>query len=317
VTCVRCGYDSGRRERAGLEHCPSCGRAFALDKSEHGVTDLAFKNAVEAVSEYGRLAWTARQLYYEVARWRRRRNLVTRLLRLPYVSLERAAFDAMLVRWEKVHWTLPRRLATGAFAPPLADDGLAPDLADYAFERIVVCDRKATADVLLANAFHIEHRCAVFTVDGYPQHAFERIAPALRREPPRAVIVVHDADPAGCGLADRVAADPRWALDGARVVDAGIRPRAAKRFRGLYTRAEPDAASLSARDDEARWLRKYRLDLDVMKPRGLMLALAAAVASPLDELAAGAAATAGGVVLAEEAGWWDSAARDTDDDYPG
>lgn len=319
MTCVRCGYDSRRRERDG-DRCPRCGRYFALDGSIHGITDLAFKNAVAAVSESGRLTWTARQLYYELARWARRRSLLSRLLRRPLVRLAWRDFERLVSRWERQHGRLAGLLPQRTFAHAPADDGGAPDVADYAFERIVLCDHETIADLLLANCFHLEHRCPVFTVDGYPEHALERIRQALRREPPKVVVVVHDADPEGCALAERVANDPRWVGGGAvRVVDAGIRPGAAKRFRGLYSPAEPaPAAAAAAVEDELAWLRRYRLDLEVMTPRGLMLAVAAAVATPLEDLAvaAGTAAAAAGVVVVAEPIWW-GAAGESDEDYAG
>ena len=47
------------------------------------------------------------------------------------------------------------------------------DIADYSFDRAVICDRARTADLLIANNFHFENNCAVLSVDGYPPHAFE------------------------------------------------------------------------------------------------------------------------------------------------
>jgi hypothetical protein len=323
MKCINCGHDSRRRDRID-RRCPSCRHPFALDPAECGVSDLAFQNAVKAITEHGRLAWRPRHLYFEVARWRRRRSFFARLTRRPFIGLRYEEFESMLAQWQGAHGTIPGQLPAQTFAAPPDDDDGAPDVADYAFERVVVCDSRATVDLLLANAFHIEHRCPVFSVDGYPEAAFERALPAFRREPPKVAVVVHDADSAGCTLATRVAADARWFRGNGEVavVDAGLRPGDARRFRGLFERPDSQSADASQlTEGERKWLSKYRLDLHVMRPRALLLALAAAAATPLDELAARAshlredATEDGVVVVGDEWAWWGGG--ESDDDYPG
>jgi hypothetical protein len=324
MKCVACGHDSRRRERGESQRCPRCSREFALDPTVCGITDLAFQNALNAISEHGRLAWTPRHLYYELARWRRRRSLFARLSRRAVVRFDWHLFESVVRDWQRVHGFLPGRLPTRAFADPPPDDGGAPDVADYGFERIVVCDSQAIVDVLLANSFHVEHRTPVFSADGYPEHAFERASAALRRDPPALVVAVHHADPEGCALAERVADDPRWFAgnDAVRVLDAGLRPGDARNFRGLFdvgSSGPVGAGRLTEREE--KWLRRYRLDLHALRPRRLLLALAGAVATPVEELTEGARANRPGaaslapVVFGDEWGWWSGA--ESDDDYPG
>ena len=49
---------------------------------------------------------------------------------------------------------------------------LVADIADYSFDRAIICDRHETVDVLLYNNFHFENNCAVLAHDGYPEESF-------------------------------------------------------------------------------------------------------------------------------------------------
>jgi hypothetical protein len=49
------------------------------------------------------------------------------------------------------------------------------DLDDYTVERVIICDHSQIVDFLLANNFHIEQKCAVLSIGGYPPQHFERI----------------------------------------------------------------------------------------------------------------------------------------------
>ena len=72
MKCVRCGHDSKYKERTDRT-CPNCKGKFAFEpQARDPVTDMLFKNAVEAVSGGGRLRWGVEHLYYEVCRRARR-----------------------------------------------------------------------------------------------------------------------------------------------------------------------------------------------------------------------------------------------------
>jgi hypothetical protein len=278
MKCVRCGAQSNYRERQAVGGaCKACRKAFAFEPRSDPITDLAFQNAIAVVSDGGRLAWLERQLYYEVARRVRRRRLWHRLTRRRCVSLDGDRFASLLGRWIAVNGSPPGRLAPGAFAEDVRSEARAPDAGEYAFERLVLCDDDEIADVLLANGFHADHKCAVLSVNGYPTWAFELLIPRLRESPPTTVLVLHDADPAGCCLAAEVKADPRWfgVATGVNVVDAGLRPVDATRFRGVYLPGSPiEVLTESASVAEAQWLSKYRLELKAVRPRALLAVLA-------------------------------------------
>jgi hypothetical protein len=99
----------------------------------------------------------------------------------------------------------------------------------------------------------------------------------LRESPPTTVLVLHDADAEGCRLAAEVKNDPRWfgVATGGNVVDAGLRPVDAARFRGVYMPGSPiEVLTEFASVAEAQWLSKYRLELEAARPRALLAVLA-------------------------------------------
>ena len=274
MRCIHCGTDSDYNARQAGRGCRDCGRDFAFEpKRDRGMTDLTFKLAIEAVSDGGRLAWTEAHLYYDVCRRVRRRRILHRLLRRPMVSLDRQSFELLLGRWVDAHGPLVGRLEPRVFAE-VSPDAVAPRVEAYGFEQLVICDDDAIADVLLVNGFHAELKCPVLSKNGYPAHVYEPLIPLLRERPPATVVVIHDADREGCRLAGAIADDPRWfaGVELPNVVDAGLRPADARRFRGLFELVTGgyDSASPGISPKEAKWLGTYRLELAAARPRVLM-----------------------------------------------
>lgn len=274
MKCIHCGTDSDYRARQGQGACRACARRFAFEpRRDKGLTDMTFKLALEAVSDGGRLVWSDDHLYYDVCRRVRRRRILHRLLRRPLVSLDRSSFELLLGRWMHAHGPLSGRLLRRAFGDdePVA---LAPNVEALGIEQLVVCSDDAIADMLLVNGFHAEAKCPVLSYRGYPSHVYDALIPLLREHPPATVVVIHDADHEGCGLAGAIADDPRWfaGVELPKVVDAGLRPGDAKRYRGLYQRATSgyDDTSPGLGPGEGKWLGTYRLELAVARPRVLM-----------------------------------------------
>ncbi|HUQ22328.1 MAG TPA: hypothetical protein VM049_04875 [Gaiellaceae bacterium] len=274
MKCIHCGTDSDYKARQAGGQCRQCGRQFAFEpRRDRGMTDLTFKLAIEAVSDSGRLAWNEDHLYYDVCRRVRRRRILHRALRRPMVSLDRPSFELLLGRWTDVHGPLVGRLERRVFAE-VAPDAVSPRVDAYGFEQLVICDDDATTDMLLVNGFHAELKCPVLSRSGYPAHVYEPLIPLLREQRPVAVVVVHAADWEGCRLAQTVQEDPRWfaGVELPKVVDAGLRPADARRFRGLFQLAGGgrDSTSPGISEVEAKWLRRYRLELAAVRPRVLM-----------------------------------------------
>jgi hypothetical protein len=293
VKCLRCNTDSNYRERQAWGRCPVCGTPFAFEpRRDRGMTDLTLKLAIEAVSDDGRLAWTDDHLYYDVCRRARRRRILHRLLRRPTMSLDRPTFELLLGRWIDTHGPPQGRLERRVFA---ASERVRDD--SYDFDRLVVCDDDAVADVLLVNGFHADAKCPVLSFSGYPPHVYEALIPQLRERPPARVVVVHDADWHGCRLARAVAEEARWfaGVELHEVLDAGLRPEHARRFRGLWSLAERGvhAAADELSPADVNWLRTYRLELAAVRPRVLMSVLRRALRG--ETVAAGSDAGAGGV----------------------
>jgi DNA-directed RNA polymerase subunit RPC12/RpoP len=291
MKCLACGHENDYRTRQRTKRaCDRCGRRFVFEPRERDpVTDPAFQNAINSVSDGGRLAWLERHLYYEVARRVRRRRTWHRLTRRAPVSVDAATFESLLARWTAQYGPPPRRLAERVFAADARAGERASDTLDYGFERLVVADSDAIVDVLLANGFHGDHRCAVLSASRYPRWAYDLLLPRLRAAPPETIVVVHDADPRGCVLAAEVERNADWfgGVDGVRVVDAGLRPADARRFRGVLLPGRPPAIGHGMSVDESRWLARHALELTAVRPRALLSVLGRVVAGESTEAGAG------------------------------
>jgi hypothetical protein len=94
----------------------------------------------------------------------------------------------------------------------------------------------------------------------------------LKRNPRLQVFALHDATPAGCSLAHKLATSPEWFAGQVRVVDVGLRPGHAQPFDGLLlpspTRVLQAGNGIHA--DETVWLSKYVLELAVIRPEQIL-----------------------------------------------
>ncbi len=204
------------------------------------------------------------------------------------VRLGEVAFEVLWDKWLAAHGSPP-----GLFeAPRSGADGrkvtpaLAAELEAYSFDRVVVCDRPSTVDILLANDFHFENNCAIIGAGGHPAGAFELVRSMVRNNPHIEIFVLHDASISGCSLAHTLRNDPGWFKDQGRLFDVGLRPSHAKAFTGQWseTRPSPDAIQqlvsaaphLSAA--ERSWLKRYELALDAIPPEQLVKRLFRAMA---------------------------------------
>ncbi len=312
MKCIRCGNDAKYSERSNGACPKCNGRFAFEPKKGDLLTDSAFENAINAVSAKGQLRWGAEHLYYEIARRQRVKigcaivglivfaiaTLVCfAIARYPFavlaaliaiffaysirraktqrfVRLDQKVFDRMLIAWQKVHGNpkgmIVRAHARGSPAP--VPRKLEADIADYSFDRAVICDRARTTDILLANNFHFENNCAVLSADGYPEAHFETIRAMLKRNPRLRVFALHDATPNGCRLAHKLATDHAWFAQDVTVSDVGLRPRQAKAFIGLYKphtgAAVPAGHGVSAW--EATWLSSQELELAVIRPEQVL-----------------------------------------------
>lgn len=195
------------------------------------------------------------------------------------IKFKRATFDTMWQRWLDIHGKPhgllePKAAHHGSkkLSSPSEAQPFGQEMLNYSFDRAVICDNPRTVDMLLANRFHFEHNCAVLTIGGYPQDSFDTVKAMLKNNPKLQVFVLHDATLNGCMMAYQLAHESDWFKNHGRVIDVGLRPAQAKRFKGLLM----EAPTITPHDthllqpNELDWLRKYKLELAVIPPAKLM-----------------------------------------------
>jgi hypothetical protein len=130
------------------------------------------------------------------------------------------AFSRHLARWAEVRGPLERLVPDPA--PDAAPREVPADPAALDFDRVLVTQHADVAAMLVANGFHVENRCAVLSLDGYPFGVAEAAREALRRSPRLTVFAVHDASTEGA-LLPAALRDPAWFPDPAvLIVDVGL-----------------------------------------------------------------------------------------------
>ncbi|MFD7256396.1 hypothetical protein [Streptomyces sp. NPDC059874] len=227
---------------------------------------LAIGAAAARAADPGGLRFTERQLYYETCRvLSPTAPLLRRVPGTPPPALRLPAFTrALEVRGRE---TVPGLLPA---APDRADTTAPPryrpaerDLYDYGLPRLLLCQDRSIAAMLLANHVHLEAACPVLAApDALPLDP--RLLAALERADGATVHVLHDASPEGVTLPARVRAALRRPLPGVRVSSLGLVPRHAAALRlpsgrGPATAPAPGIDWPAAlRPREAAWLARGR-----------------------------------------------------------
>jgi hypothetical protein len=323
VKCIHCAKDCKYSERPDKK-CPHCKHLFAFEPRQGDpFTDGLMQSAIEMVSAKGTIRFGSEHVYYEVCRRLHRkfpfwlpplligglavvlafflpspaRWIVSGFLAFAAVAsllvarqkntvaVIRPTFDRLWQRWCEVHGT-PKGLIVRKEIPTKPPK-LEADVADYSFDRAVVCDSEGTVDLLLANQFHFENNCAVLSIDGYPPGIFTLVRAMLKRNPQLQVFVLHDATAKGCRLAHKLAADPEWFGPRIKVIDVGLRPIHANAFKGLWTdpgREVKPGDGISA--EEAIWLSAHSLALAAVRPEQVLKRLFRAINRQFDPHAA-------------------------------
>lgn len=180
--------------------------------------ERAITVAARRAASPGGIRFTERQLYYETCRVLRPTPAPVR--RIPYSPTPPLRLSRFT---EVLHGSRPAGLLP---APPtgraLGGPAHEPDLYAYGLPRLLICQDRAIAGMLLANHVHLEAACPVLSAtDDLPLDP--RLVAALQRAGDATVHVLHDAAPAGIALPARV----REALGPVpvRVVSLGLVPR--------------------------------------------------------------------------------------------
>ena len=194
-----------------------------------------------------------------------------------------AMLDIWLQQWQRFN-SLPSRLLPPPSAPAsLAPAAAADDVTAYSFDRVLVCDSVAIAQLLIANNIHFEHNCAVLSISGYPQAIFATTMAMLRRNPDLQVIALHNCSPSGVALINQLRTSPDWYLDSGQVIfDLGMLPRQVAAARGhvyiqiseefaRYARSMPQKVRQSLTATELKWLEAgYFVNLESFTPQKLV-----------------------------------------------
>ncbi|MFI8185488.1 hypothetical protein ACIF70_33920 [Actinacidiphila glaucinigra] len=221
----------------------------------------------------GGLRFTERQLYYETCRVLRPTPApLRRIARTPAPPLRLSRFTEALRGRE------PAGLLA---APPAVGTTLGgpvrePDLHAYGLPRLLVCQDRSIARMLLANHVHLEAACPVLDAEG-DLPLDPRLVAALERAGDATVHVLHDASPSGIALPGRI----REALGAARVrvEPLGLVPRHAEALHlvsGRGPRPVPPLVPLpqGLRPREARWLAAGRFaEVAAVPPARLLRAV--------------------------------------------
>ncbi|MEV6421931.1 hypothetical protein [Streptomyces sp. NPDC051662] len=255
--------------------------------------DRALATAVGRAGAPGRIRFTERQLYYEMCRVLRPPRMVPRRLPLtpaPPVRYER--FEEALRRRGPVPGLLTSAPATasasarvprepsGTPEPAEISEPSEPDLYDYGLPRLLVCQSRQVARMLLANDVHLEAACPVFAADDLPLDP--RLVAGLGRVDGATAHVLHDASVDGIALTARV----RDAVPGARVSSMGLVPRHATALHLISPRGPapgpgplPLPAGLEARERD--WLTEGRFaEVESVPPARLLRTVLRLVRGP-------------------------------------
>ncbi|OKJ65616.1 hypothetical protein AMK27_03535 [Streptomyces sp. CB02009] len=254
-----------------------------------GVAGRAITAAAARAGAPGGLRFTERQLYYETCRVLTPGSTLLRgrvpgtpapVLRLPVFTRALEARGRETVPGllpplpESGARVGPRRPRERAERPEPSESSELPELSqfseaysepdvyDYGLPRLLMCQDRSIAGMLLANHIHLEAACPVFAAeDALPLDP--RLLAALRRAEGATVYVLHDASPAGLALPAQVRSG-LGPVPGVRVVSLGLAPRHAAALRLPTGRGPaPGPAALAAlpaalRPREADWLAEGR-----------------------------------------------------------
>ena len=282
---------------------------MVFNAKSDGFSDVGFVKAMARVSANGQHAYTESQLYYAVAGSRTSKgSLITRMRRRSpqppdYLvpTIAPARFQENLAKWLAADGAIQGRLLMRhdiSSDPNRAkgeDTILHSELTAHGFDRVVVVENAPTAVMLVANNFHIDHRCAILSEDGYPEGFYSQLIEILNRNPALVVAAVHGISVQGLRMAEKLRS---WfPHPSTRIIDVGLRPGqgvigklAASRDR----RKQPDQSTMSdpvlARLDpwEREWLAwGLTVRLDALTPQQLMMAIGQVFAkmAQLDEQA--------------------------------
>ncbi len=176
--------------------------------------------------------------------------------------ITQSQFESWLNRWEEIN-SIEKILPSPR--EEIASATINSDLTAYSFDRAVICDSAAIAQMLIANNFYFENNCAILSITGYPQSIFSTVLEMLSRNPDLKVYTIHDASPRGVTLVHQLRNSPNWFQNrNVMIYDLGLLPRQVLSSTSMFilsseesiqqARQIPQEVRLSLSADELKWL---------------------------------------------------------------
>jgi len=197
------------------------------------------------------------------------------------ITVEAGQLDTWLKYWTHNNGPVAKLLPAPQTTSARPD--ISPEIKQYSFDRLVVCQHAAIAQFLIANNFHFENNCAVLSIDKYPHNIFDTVMEMLRRNPALKVYALHDASPAGIQLTHRLASDSDWFAGSSNVQihDLGLLPRQilgrplfieeSSKFANQAGTALSSPAAAALRPEEKTWLLEgHYVGLESISPKMLL-----------------------------------------------
>ena len=163
---------------------------------------------------------------------------------------EQNQFQDWIDRWVAANATIDKMLpAPREISNPVT---VSSEVSAYSFDRLVVTDSTAIAQLLIANNFHFENNCAILSITGYPQNIFSTVMNMLHRNPELKVYAIHDASPRGVSLVHNLRTSPQWFQNShIEIFDLGLLPRQILASRNTYVRNSDESARTARQLPEA------------------------------------------------------------------
>jgi hypothetical protein len=208
--------------------------------------------------------------------------------------LTQEQFQDWINSWLRVN-QIPKMLPSNS--EESASTPVSSDISTYSFDRAVICESAAIAQVLIANNFHFENNCAVLSITGYPQSIFGTVMLMLRRNPELKVYAIHDASPSGVALVHHLRTSLDWfANSNVTIYELGLLPRQIFSKPNLFVQTSqesaqqakqlPEQVRQSLSSDELKWLEKGKfLELESFSPQRIIQILNQGIARSQDSTA--------------------------------
>jgi hypothetical protein len=152
-------------------------------------------------------------------------------------------------------------------------------LEGHAPEAILVVERNDLVDALIKNRFHMEHKTAVVSKNGYPQHVFAALSGFVAAYPTIPIYVAHDASQSAAQLVQALSRKPKWAFAAQNLKDAGLSLASLTGSTNRLPWIDPQGKLVWSREHQKQFDRGARLPIDSFRPRALTGLTAAAIAA--------------------------------------